>query len=313
MVKRVKDENAPKRPLSAYLLWANENREAVKEENPDAAMTDLSKILGDKWKALSEGAKKKYQDNFQKKSEKYHKAMEKYKKTPQYAAHAALVKEAKLVESKKPFRKDENAPKRPPTGYLLWTGIERPKYMKKNPEAPVTEVMKALAAQWKDMPESERQKFNDKAAKKKVAYQKELEKYQKTSTYTKYEEEKAAYKAEQSKKRNRLNGVDEKPAKRAKKAKSPKRASKSRSRSKSSRKARASKQPKAAKKRTSRSRSKKRSARESKKPKAPKRRSASTSRSRSRKRSARASAKPKASKRRSVSKGKASKKGVPKK
>merc|ERR1712025_1492800 len=191
----------------------------------------------------------------------YQKAMEKYKKTPQYAAHQEALKEAKLEQAKKPFRKDENAPKRPPSGYLIWTtDVGRPKFVKKNQDTPVTEVMKALAAQWKELPESERQKFNDKAAKKKVAYQKELEKYHKTSAYKKYEEEKAAYKAEQSKKRGRLTGDDGKPAKKAKKAKSPKRASKSRSksrskprsRSRSSRKARSSSKPKAAK-RTSRS------------------------------------------------------------
>merc|ERR1719403_527996 len=143
-----------------------------------------------------------------------HKAMEKYKKTPQYAANQEALKEAKIESSKKPFRKDENAPKRPPSGYLIWTtDVGRPKYVKQNPDAPVTDVMKALAAQWKDLPESERQKFNDKAAKKKVAYQKELEKYQKSAAFKKYEEEKAAYKAEQNKKRGRLTGEDDKPAK----------------------------------------------------------------------------------------------------
>merc|ERR1719281_228968 len=167
MVKRVKDENAPKRPLSAYFLWTKDNRDKITKANPDAAITEISKILGDQWKEVSEGVKKKYQDAFTKASAKYQKEMEKYKKTPEYAAHAELVKQAKLDDSKKPFRKDENAPKRPPSGYLIWTtDVGRPKYVKQHPDAAVTEVMKALAAQWKELPESERQKFNDKAAKK---------------------------------------------------------------------------------------------------------------------------------------------------
>ncbi|KAL8946164.1 MAG: hypothetical protein Q9183_007940 [Haloplaca sp. 2 TL-2023] len=32
--KRKKDPNAPKRGLSAYMFFANENRENVREENP---------------------------------------------------------------------------------------------------------------------------------------------------------------------------------------------------------------------------------------------------------------------------------------
>jgi len=223
-------------------------------------------------------------------SDKYYKEMEKYKKTPEYAAHALLVKEYKLQNTKKPFRKDENAPKRPPTGYLLWVNENRAKYVKENPDVVVTDVMTALAAMWKELSDSERQKYIDKAAKFRATWIKDVEKYQKTDSYTAYQEEKAAYKAKQSRKRDRLIG-DDKSAKRAKKGKSPKRASKSRSRSRSSRKARRG--SKAAK--VSRTRAKKRSARASKKPKAPKRASSSLSRSRSRsaKKSARAAAKPK--------------------
>lgn len=51
--KAVKDPNAPKRPLSNYMNFCNAKRAEVKAANPDAKMTDLSKILGTQWKALT--------------------------------------------------------------------------------------------------------------------------------------------------------------------------------------------------------------------------------------------------------------------
>uniref|UniRef100_A0A1A9WDW0 HMG box domain-containing protein n=1 Tax=Glossina brevipalpis TaxID=37001 RepID=A0A1A9WDW0_9MUSC len=33
----------PKRPLSAYMLWLNENREQIKKDNPGSKVTDIAK------------------------------------------------------------------------------------------------------------------------------------------------------------------------------------------------------------------------------------------------------------------------------
>lgn len=47
-----KDAAAPKRALSAYMLWCAEERHAVLRDNPGMAVTDVSKELGKRWKAL---------------------------------------------------------------------------------------------------------------------------------------------------------------------------------------------------------------------------------------------------------------------
>lgn len=49
-----KDPNAPKKPLSAYMLWLQDNRAAIKEEYPGISMTDVSKKAGEKWKKLGD-------------------------------------------------------------------------------------------------------------------------------------------------------------------------------------------------------------------------------------------------------------------
>ncbi|KAF9508806.1 hypothetical protein BS47DRAFT_1320550 [Hydnum rufescens UP504] len=54
----VKDPNAPKRPLSAFMFFSKDWRERVKSENPEASFADQGKLLGAKWKELDEEEKK---------------------------------------------------------------------------------------------------------------------------------------------------------------------------------------------------------------------------------------------------------------
>ncbi|KAI9473682.1 MAG: high mobility group box domain-containing protein [Benjaminiella poitrasii] len=53
-----KDPSAPKRGLSAYMFFSQENRSKVKEENPEATFGQLGKLLGEKWKSMSDDEKK---------------------------------------------------------------------------------------------------------------------------------------------------------------------------------------------------------------------------------------------------------------
>ncbi|GES58528.1 non-histone chromosomal protein 6 [Aspergillus terreus] len=60
--RRKKDPNAPKRGLSAYMFFANENRDKVREENPGITFGQVGKMLGEKWKALSEDDRRPYEE-----------------------------------------------------------------------------------------------------------------------------------------------------------------------------------------------------------------------------------------------------------
>jgi len=59
--KKKKDPNAPKRGLSAYMFFANEQRDNVREENPGISFGQVGKVLGDKWKALNEKQREPYE------------------------------------------------------------------------------------------------------------------------------------------------------------------------------------------------------------------------------------------------------------
>ncbi|USP73841.1 nucleosome binding protein [Curvularia clavata] len=59
--KKKKDPNAPKRGLSAYMFFANEQREKVREDNPGIKFGEVGKLLGEKWKALNEKQRQPYE------------------------------------------------------------------------------------------------------------------------------------------------------------------------------------------------------------------------------------------------------------
>ncbi|KAG0638550.1 high mobility group box domain-containing protein [Tuber brumale] len=59
--KKKKDPNAPKRGLSAYMFFANEQRENVRNDNPGIAFGQVGKVLGERWKALSEKQRQPYE------------------------------------------------------------------------------------------------------------------------------------------------------------------------------------------------------------------------------------------------------------
>ncbi|KAI1770830.1 Non-histone chromosomal protein 6 [Hypoxylon cercidicola] len=59
--KTKKDPNAPKRGLSAYMFFANEQRENVRDENPGISFGQVGKILGERWKALNDKQRAPYE------------------------------------------------------------------------------------------------------------------------------------------------------------------------------------------------------------------------------------------------------------
>lgn len=59
--KKKKDPNAPKRGLSAYMFFANEQRENVRDENPGITFGQVGKVLGERWKALDDKQRQPYE------------------------------------------------------------------------------------------------------------------------------------------------------------------------------------------------------------------------------------------------------------
>jgi len=58
---KAKGADGLKRPLSAYMLYCNNKRDKVKAENPEASMIEVTKLLAEKWKGISDERRAKYE------------------------------------------------------------------------------------------------------------------------------------------------------------------------------------------------------------------------------------------------------------
>jgi len=76
---KIKDPNAPKRGMSAFLLYSKDLRETVKNEYPNLKTSEISKVLGEKWKALDESEKQPWVDRAAIESERYNQEKAAYK------------------------------------------------------------------------------------------------------------------------------------------------------------------------------------------------------------------------------------------
>lgn len=81
--KKKKDPNAPKRGLSAYMFFANEQRDKVREDNPGIKFGEVGKLLGEKWKALSEKQRTPYEAKAAADKKRYEQEKEAYNNAPE--------------------------------------------------------------------------------------------------------------------------------------------------------------------------------------------------------------------------------------
>ncbi|XP_028833803.1 FACT complex subunit SSRP1 isoform X2 [Denticeps clupeoides] len=77
--EKSKNSSAPKRPMSAYMLWLNSSREHIKAENPGISVTEISKKAGEMWKHLGKDKKEEWESKAEQAKKDYEKAMKEYK------------------------------------------------------------------------------------------------------------------------------------------------------------------------------------------------------------------------------------------
>merc|ERR1719474_1626916 len=86
---------------------------------------------------------------------------------------------------------------------MVFVNAVRGKVVKDNPDMKVTDVLREIGSMWRDLSESEQQKYQAKAKKLKAKYEMEIEAYQKTKKYKAFEAEKAAFYAERKESKKR--------------------------------------------------------------------------------------------------------------
>jgi len=112
--KKTKDENAPKRPLTAFFNFQAAVRPTLKASKPDLSNTELVKALAEQWRGLSAEQKRPYEEMTEKARVVYDAQMKTYI-APAVASSAPA--KGKAAKAAKPT-KDVNAPKRALTPFF---------------------------------------------------------------------------------------------------------------------------------------------------------------------------------------------------
>ncbi|TIA89762.1 hypothetical protein E3P99_01903 [Wallemia hederae] len=110
--KAKKDENAPKRALSAYMYMSQEFRPKVREEHPEASFGEIGKILGAKWKEMPTEEKKPFEDQAAADKARYEKEKKEYDATKDEKKDEDSEENGDKEEKEKP-KKEKKEKKKP--------------------------------------------------------------------------------------------------------------------------------------------------------------------------------------------------------
>lgn len=105
--KKQRDPLSPKRPMSAFLAFANSRRAEVKAQNPECSNGEISKLLSDRWKDAPESIKQKYRDNEAALWATYKEEMKGWRKKNDGRKRTSKALEASIVSKLKKKSKDK--------------------------------------------------------------------------------------------------------------------------------------------------------------------------------------------------------------
>lgn len=136
-----KDPFAPKKPMTAYFAFAQEVRPHLKAQYPDRGVTDIARVIGEKWRELTDAQKKPYEAMAARDKKRYEREMSSYQPT-----HEPIVQSTGGKKRKDPF-----APKRPRSAYFLFANDKRAEISAAHPEFSVLDVGRKLGELWRHL------------------------------------------------------------------------------------------------------------------------------------------------------------------
>jgi hypothetical protein len=94
--KKPKDSTAPRHPLTGYVRYLNDQREAVRAANPNLSFSEITKILANEWTNLLVDKKQQYLDAAEQDRVRYTREYNAYKQTEVYKLFMQQQNEKKL-------------------------------------------------------------------------------------------------------------------------------------------------------------------------------------------------------------------------
>lgn len=161
MAKKLKDKNAPKRPLSSFILFGNHMRDTDPEVK-DLKLHEQARKIGDMWKNATEEVKEEFNKKAAELKAEYAKKREEYEQTDEYKEFQKLSKEGPK-ETKTKKRKGPTKM----SGYRLFISENKEQNSEdeKDEELAGKGHMARCGIKWSRLSDNEKSGYNDRASK----------------------------------------------------------------------------------------------------------------------------------------------------
>lgn len=172
MPKKERDPLAPKRNLSAYLLYQNAMRDSFQIENPGMDFAQLAKHTSkmycempsdhkDSWRRRAEEDKKRYEEEMR-----------------NYNPPSGFDSKGNIVVDKLKKQRDPGAPKRNRSAYMLFQNSVRDTIKTDDKKMKLGELAKKTSALYSNLSIEDKAKWQEAAAQDKVRYEQAMDEYE---------------------------------------------------------------------------------------------------------------------------------------
>jgi len=175
--KNIRDVNAPKRNMSAYLLYQNAMREQFRAENPGMTFGQLAKYTSHMYRSLTPEEKATWEARAAQDKARYDAEMAAYVPPPGHDAQGNLMEDYKYGKKQKKA-KDPNAPKRARGSFVFFTFDMRPQIMKEFPDIKFVDLGTVMGERWRALTPVQKKVYEDMAAEDKHRFNREMQDYQ---------------------------------------------------------------------------------------------------------------------------------------
>jgi len=174
-----KDTNAPKKNVSAYLLYQNAMRDKFKRDNPGMSFGQLSKYTSHMYKNLSPEEKAAWEQVAQQDKERFEAEMAAYEPPPGHDSRGVLfLDEGHLAVGRKRKRpRDPQAPKRNKGSFVLFAEEERPRIKSEYPDIKFTDMGVILGERWRALLKGQKERYEAMANEDKARFAHEMDDY----------------------------------------------------------------------------------------------------------------------------------------
>lgn len=152
----------PKVNVSPYVHFMMDFRSQMREQQPNTYcdFTEFSRQCSEKWKTISKKEKKKYEALAKRDKDRYQREMRNY-----------------TGPRRERRRRDANAPRKPPSSFLLFSQDHFDEIKEQHPNWSVAQVAKAAGRMWARCSEEDKIPYEERAAVLRAKYLEEREAY----------------------------------------------------------------------------------------------------------------------------------------